>query len=77
MRIVDGIIVVATLIFAVAAISVYNEGRSHASRDACMKNLKQMDQAKAKWAIEETLSSDGTTNLVSNTNIRSRDDVPQ
>lgn len=58
------IMIVVAIIGLLAAIAVPNfvRARSKAQQNACINNLKQMDGAKAQWAIEnKKVDSDAVT----------------
>lgn len=55
--IIEALIVFATIFLAAFwGIPEIVNARSHAARDACIANLKQMDGAKASWALEQKSS---------------------
>ena len=58
------IMIVVAIIGLLAAIAIPNfvKARIASQRSACMANLKQMDGAKATWALEQKKSSTDTPN---------------
>src|SRR5437773_1444160 len=56
------IMIVVAIIGLLAAIAIPNfvKARASSQRNACMANLKQMDGAKASWALEQKKASSDT-----------------
>src|SRR5881628_508034 len=56
------IMIVVAIIGLLAAIAIPNfvKARQSSQRNACMANLKQMDGAKASWAVEQKKASSDT-----------------
>ena len=56
------IMIVVAIIGLLAAIAIPNfvKARTSSQRNACMANLKQMDGAKASWALEQKKSNTDT-----------------
>jgi prepilin-type N-terminal cleavage/methylation domain-containing protein len=56
------IMIVVAIIGLLAAIAIPNfvKARTASQRNACMANLKQMDGAKASWALEQKKSNADT-----------------
>ena len=56
------IMIVVAIIGLLAAIAIPNfvKARTASQRNACMANLKQMDGAKASWALEQKKSNTDT-----------------
>src|SRR3954467_7470877 len=67
------IMIVVAIIGLLAAIAIPNfvKARGTAQKNACIKNLKQIDGAKQQWAIETKKSAGSTTDdAVVNTYIK-------
>src|SRR5438445_5342266 len=58
------IMIVVAIIALLAAIAIPNfvKARTSSQRSACIANLKQMDGAKATWALEAKKTSSDTPN---------------